>query len=123
MRRSLPKYPALRKERYLPATLGLPSGWFVVATSGELLRERTLTTRFMTEDLVLYRTASGEARAISPYCPVCEQHGMILVYHDPTGSPPSWEVPEIDLVGWSKLVFQKFSLRGHPQETTENGVD
>jgi nitrite reductase/ring-hydroxylating ferredoxin subunit len=171
---SLLKKPLLRKERQPPAVLGLPSGWFVVATSAELPRERTLTTRFMSEDLVLYRTASGEARAISPHCPhlgahlgVCgavegetircefhnfrydgegtcvrtgdgsrpppaarlsvrpvrEQHGMILVYHDPTGDPPSWEVPEIDLLGWSRLVFQKFSLRGHPQETTENGVD
>jgi hypothetical protein len=100
----------------------LPSGWFVAATSAELPRERTLITRFMSEELVLDRTASGEARAISVH-PVREQHGMILVYHDPTGGPPSWEVPEIDLQGWSRLVFQKFSLRGHPQEITENGVD
>jgi hypothetical protein len=32
-------------------------------------------------------------------------------------------VPELDCAGWSPLVFQKYSLRGHPQETTENCVD
>jgi phenylpropionate dioxygenase-like ring-hydroxylating dioxygenase large terminal subunit len=56
------------------ATLDLPSGWFVVATSEELLRGATLTTPFMSEELVLYRTASGEARAVSPHCPHLGAH-------------------------------------------------
>jgi nitrite reductase/ring-hydroxylating ferredoxin subunit len=57
-----------------PAALGLPSGWFVAAMSEELPRERKLTTTFMSEELVLYRTASGEARAVSPVCPHLGAH-------------------------------------------------
>jgi nitrite reductase/ring-hydroxylating ferredoxin subunit len=56
------------------AALGLPGGWFVAATSAELRRGKTLTTAFMSEEIVLYRTASGEARAISPYCPHLGAH-------------------------------------------------
>lgn len=56
------------------ATLGLPNGWFVAAASSEVPRERTLTTRFLSEEIVLYRTASGEARAVLPYCPHLGAH-------------------------------------------------
>jgi nitrite reductase/ring-hydroxylating ferredoxin subunit len=66
------------RERRLPlapgAPLGLPGGWFVVATSAEIPKGATLTTIFMSEELVLYRTASGEARAVSPYCPHLGAH-------------------------------------------------
>jgi nitrite reductase/ring-hydroxylating ferredoxin subunit len=152
----------------------LPSGWFVVATSDELPAGATLTTTFMAEELVLYRTASGEARAVSPFCPhlgahlgrcgtvvgetircdfhhfrfgadggcvgtgygtkpppsarlavrhLLEQNGLILVHHDHEGRAPTWTPPLLDERGWSPLVRHRFSLRGHPQETTENSVD
>ncbi|MFT3766037.1 MAG: Rieske 2Fe-2S domain-containing protein [Minicystis sp.] len=155
-------------------TLGLPSGWFIVARSAEIERGKIITRPFMSEDVVLYRTASGEARAVSPYCPhlgahlghtgsvegetircafhgfcfdgagacvqtgygtkppplaklpvrhVREQHGVVLVWHDPAGKPPEWEVPTLDTTGWSPFVLQRLQLRGHPQETTENSVD
>ena len=55
-------------------TLDLPNGWFVAATSAEVATGKTTTRRFMSEDLVLYRTASGEARAVSPYCPHLGAH-------------------------------------------------
>jgi nitrite reductase/ring-hydroxylating ferredoxin subunit len=55
-------------------TLDLPSGWFVVTTSEGLPRAGILTEPFMSEELVLYRTASGEARAVSPYCPHLGAH-------------------------------------------------
>ncbi|APR88213.1 Phenylpropionate dioxygenase [Minicystis rosea] len=137
-------------------------------------RNQTLTRPFMSEEIVLYRTASGEARAVAPYCPhlgahlgrsgnvegetlrcafhgfcfdgagacvatgygtkppplarlavrhVREQHGVIMVWHDPSGKPPAWEVPMLDTEGWSPFVLERLSLRGHPQETTENSVD
>jgi nitrite reductase/ring-hydroxylating ferredoxin subunit len=54
--------------------LGLPSGWFVVATSRELAPGATRTVSFMSEELVLYRTASGQARAVSPFCPHLGAH-------------------------------------------------
>lgn len=167
--------PARREPRALePIPLGLPSGWFMVAASAELSRGRTLTRRFMSEDLVLYRTASGEARAVSAYCPhlgahlghagavegdslrcafhgfcfdgrgacvktaygtrpppaarlpvrrVREMHGVLLVHHDPSGAAPAWDVPEPDVRGWAPFVLQRLTLRGHPQETSENSVD
>ena len=43
------------------ASLGLPGGWFAVATSEELLPGRALNRRFMSEDIVVYRTATGKA--------------------------------------------------------------
>jgi nitrite reductase/ring-hydroxylating ferredoxin subunit len=55
-------------------TLDLPSGWFVVATSEELPRASPRTTPFMSEEIVLYRSASGEARAVSPHCPHLGAH-------------------------------------------------
>jgi nitrite reductase/ring-hydroxylating ferredoxin subunit len=156
------------------ASLGLPSGWFAVATSAELAPGRVLTRRFMSEDIVLYRTATGEPRATVAHCPhlgahlghcgsvegetlrcefhgfrfdgagtcvatgygkrpppaarlgvkeVRERNGVLLVYHDPSGLPPTWEVPELDLAGWSLPTYRRLSFRGHPQETTENSVD
>lgn len=156
------------------SALGLPSGWFVVATSAEVVTNRTLTRPFMSEEVVLYRTVRGDVRAIAPHCPhlgahlghtgtvegdnircsfhgfcfdregacvstaygtrppptarlgvrqVREQHGVVLVWHDALGRPPSWEVPLLDTEGWSPFVLQRMHLRGHPQETTENSVD
>ena len=55
--------------------------------------------------------------------PTREVSGFIFAYHSARGSAPSWEVPEQDNVGWSDLATRHFRLRGHPQETTENGVD
>jgi nitrite reductase/ring-hydroxylating ferredoxin subunit len=156
-----------------PEALGLPSGWFVVALSEELPREGKLTTTFMSEELVLYRTASGEARAVAPHCPhlgahlgrcgtvqgetlrcdfhgfcfdgggacvatgygtpppaarlavrsVREQNGLILVHHDASGRAASWAPPVLDMRGWTTPLHHRFRLRGHPQETTENGAD
>jgi phenylpropionate dioxygenase-like ring-hydroxylating dioxygenase large terminal subunit len=55
--------------------------------------------------------------------PVREVHGLILAYHDAEGRPPAWEVPALDMTGWSPLLTRASTLRGHPQETTENSVD
>jgi nitrite reductase/ring-hydroxylating ferredoxin subunit len=155
-------------------TLGLPSGWFVVAASAEVRPGASLTRAFMSEEIVLYRTQGGEARAVSAHCPhlgahlgrtgtvvgetlrcgfhgfcfdgrgacvktgygtrpppaavlpvrhVREQHGVIMVWHDPAGGPPAWEVPLLDMNGWAPFVLGRHTLRGHPQETSENSVD
>lgn len=62
-------------------------------------------------------------RALAPVLPVRETHGMILAYHDAGGAAPCWEVPALDMTGWSPLLTKTASFRGHPQETTENSVD
>ena len=54
---------------------------------------------------------------------VREQSGLLLVFHDAEGRAPSWEVPPLDMHGWTPLSRRTSTLRGHPQETTENSVD
>jgi nitrite reductase/ring-hydroxylating ferredoxin subunit len=54
---------------------------------------------------------------------VHEFNGFIFAYYDAEGREPTWQVPEQDLTGWSELTTAYWHVRGHPQETTENGVD
>lgn len=61
--------------------------------------------------------------------PVREDHGAVLVFHDPSGHDPSgrvepWELPTIDWEGWTpgrEVLWP--ALRTHPQEVFENTVD
>ena len=55
--------------------------------------------------------------------PVREQNGVILVWHHPTGAPPSFEIPTYALDGWLPPSTHAVSLATHPQETSENSVD
>jgi nitrite reductase/ring-hydroxylating ferredoxin subunit len=55
--------------------------------------------------------------------PLREINGLILAFHDPDGDLPAWEVPALDWRGWRPLLTRTWTLRGHPQETTENSVD
>jgi nitrite reductase/ring-hydroxylating ferredoxin subunit len=52
-----------------------------------------------------------------------EKNGFILVWFDSNGATPSWEIPDVSNEGWSDIRTTDFSLRSHPQETTENSVD
>lgn len=56
--------------------------------------------------------------------PVSERNGVILVWHDAAGHPPTWDVPEVR-GGESCTPFRERTLEiaGDPQETTENAVD
>jgi nitrite reductase/ring-hydroxylating ferredoxin subunit len=63
------------------------------------------------------------ARIRARTLPVREKHGLVLAWYHPEGRAPDWEVPDVDLAGFSPFLFHRFSLRGHPQETTENSVD
>jgi len=55
--------------------------------------------------------------------PLLERQGVLLVFFDPQGGPPTWEVPEVDMAGWTPLRHREFELRSHPQEIAENSVD
>jgi nitrite reductase/ring-hydroxylating ferredoxin subunit len=55
--------------------------------------------------------------------PVQVHHGVILAWFDPEGGPPAFEVPPLDMEGWTPFRLHAWTLRGHPQETTENSVD
>jgi len=75
---------------------------------------------------VCQATAYGKRippKATADVFPVREMHGLILAYFDPSGQLPDWEIPPLDMTGWSPLLQQRWDFRGHPQETTENSVD
>lgn len=56
--------------------------------------------------------------------PLRDINGFLLVWFSPDGASPSWEVPAVPNEGrWSPLMTRTFTLRAHPQETTENSVD
>jgi nitrite reductase/ring-hydroxylating ferredoxin subunit len=55
--------------------------------------------------------------------PSREKHGIILVFHHPDGEAPGWEIPELPVEGWTPFLTDAWTIRGHPQETTENSVD
>ncbi|WP_025804373.1 Rieske 2Fe-2S domain-containing protein [Pseudomonas chlororaphis] len=54
--------------------LPYPDGWFRACFSRDLKRGAVLTVPFMGQELVLYRTISGQACAIDPYCPHMGAH-------------------------------------------------
>src|SRR5688572_18786269 len=51
-----------------------PSGWFMLALSSELPIGKVLTKRLAGRDVVLFRTESGRAAAVDPYCPHMGAH-------------------------------------------------
>ena len=55
--------------------------------------------------------------------PVLVLHGVALAYFHPRGAPPSWRPEGVEMEGWPPFRFHRWTLRGHPQETTENSVD
>jgi phenylpropionate dioxygenase-like ring-hydroxylating dioxygenase large terminal subunit len=52
---------------------------------------------------------------------VRELNGLLLIWHG--AGAPSWDVPELDLEGWTAIKCRRYVLRDHPQEVTENSVD
>ncbi len=53
---------------------GIPLGWYTVATSGEVRPGQVLPVKYFGEELILYRTESGEARLTDAYCPHMGAH-------------------------------------------------
>jgi len=151
-----------------------PMGWYCVGFSDELPRGGLRGLRLAGQELVLFRTESGQAVAMDAHCahmgahlahggkvegetircpfhgfcfdsggacvktgydskpppkarmrawPLRERHGVLLVFFDPLGREPTWEVPEVDMTGWTPLRHRDLHLRSHPQEIAENSVD
>jgi nitrite reductase/ring-hydroxylating ferredoxin subunit len=53
---------------------GIPLGWYTVATSDEVRAGQILPVKYFGEELILYRTESGEARLTDAYCPHMGAH-------------------------------------------------
>ncbi len=56
------------------AVLPYPNGWFAACFSHELKRGAVLIKPMMDRDIVLYRTQSGVAHVVEPYCPHMGAH-------------------------------------------------
>ncbi len=54
---------------------------------------------------------------------VHETDGVIFAWHDASGREPWFQLPELSADGWTRLETTMYTLRDHPQETTENAVD
>jgi nitrite reductase/ring-hydroxylating ferredoxin subunit len=52
-----------------------------------------------------------------------EQNGLIMVWFDRTSQSPTWEVPTLECDDWNPILWKRFRIATHPQETTENSVD
>jgi 3-ketosteroid 9alpha-monooxygenase subunit A len=51
-----------------------PTGWFQIEWSKELAPGQVKTLRYFDQDIVLYRTTSGQAVAVEAYCPHLGAH-------------------------------------------------
>ena len=59
--------------------------------------------------------------------PVVERNGMLFVWHHASGAAPSFEIPVVSEWGdgeWlSQWMHWDWTVRTHPQEMAENGID
>jgi phenylpropionate dioxygenase-like ring-hydroxylating dioxygenase large terminal subunit len=53
---------------------GIPKGWYAVACSEELSRGEVIPLKYFDQELVLFRTASGEPVLLDAYCPHLGTH-------------------------------------------------
>ncbi|MFI6157020.1 aromatic ring-hydroxylating dioxygenase subunit alpha [Kitasatospora sp. NPDC051170] len=58
----------------MASPLPYPSGWFCVGRARDLPPGRVRTARLAGEDVVMYRTRRGAARAVGPHCPHLGAH-------------------------------------------------
>lgn len=54
---------------------------------------------------------------------VRERHGLVLLWLDETGAPPRFEIPDLDMEGWTPPRWTTLRVRGNVQEIGENSVD
>jgi 3-ketosteroid 9alpha-monooxygenase subunit A len=151
-----------------------PIGWFEVCRSADLAGERIAERTWMGDQVVAFRTSSGQAAVLSAYCPhlganlarggrvvddaircpfhslrwaadgrcvgseypgdpdypvtirsfpTIERFGFVFAWHDPTGGEPTFEVPDLELEGWTELEITTIPIAAHVETIHENGVD
>ena len=55
--------------------------------------------------------------------PAEEINGFVFGYFDERAREPEWRLPRMEEEGWTKTLTHVYSLRTHPQETSENVID
>ena len=55
--------------------------------------------------------------------PTDEVNGFVFAYYDERGREPDWRLPAMEEEGWTKTLTHVYSVKTHPQETSENVID
>lgn len=55
--------------------------------------------------------------------PVIERFGFLFAWHDPAGGEPSFDIPDLNLRGWTDLTVTTIPIDAHVETIHENGVD
>lgn len=63
---------AFREDHHVQ--LPVPNGWYAVAFSNELIKGAVKPIHYFGEDMVLFRTRTGEARVLDAFCPHLGAH-------------------------------------------------
>jgi phenylpropionate dioxygenase-like ring-hydroxylating dioxygenase large terminal subunit len=55
--------------------------------------------------------------------PTIERFGFLFAWHDPSGAAPTFDVPDLDLDGWTEMAVTTIPIAAHVETVHENGVD
>jgi phenylpropionate dioxygenase-like ring-hydroxylating dioxygenase large terminal subunit len=55
--------------------------------------------------------------------PTIERFGFLFAWHDPVVGGPSYDIPELDLAGWTEVAVTTIPISVHVETVHENGVD
>ncbi len=58
-----------------------------------------------------------------PAYPTAERFGFVFAWHDPTGGEPTFDIPDLDLSGWTDMTVTTIPIGAHVETIHENGVD
>ena len=68
------------------------------------------------------RGRAASTRALSCWS-FQERMGAIFMWHHHEGKAPIWQLPKWEEAGWGDTRPTMFTIRSHPQDVLENGVD
>ena len=151
-----------------------PIGWFMVSQASALAAGALLERTFLGEQVVAFRTESGQAAVTAAHCPhlganlarggtvvgealrcpfhslrwgvdgtclgseypgdpsypvrlraypTIERFGFLFAWHDPAGGDPTFDIPDLDLTGWTDTTVTTLPIDAHVETIHENGVD
>jgi phenylpropionate dioxygenase-like ring-hydroxylating dioxygenase large terminal subunit len=151
-----------------------PRGWFQVCLVSDLEPATLLERTWVGEQVVAFRTESGEVGLVSAYCPhlganlgrggrvvdealrcpfhslrwavdgtcvgseypgdpsypvrtrafpTIERFGFVFAWYDPHGDEPTFDIPDLDMDGWTDVTVTTIPIDAHVETVHENGVD
>jgi phenylpropionate dioxygenase-like ring-hydroxylating dioxygenase large terminal subunit len=55
--------------------------------------------------------------------PAIERFGFLFAWQDPAGGAPNFDIPDLDLDGWTEMTVTTIPIATHVETVHENGVD